>query len=98
MLSGVGEAAHLSDMGIPAVHCLPGVGNNLKDHIGIYLQYKCKQPITLFNATWRFPHKLAAIGWEYATKSTGIAASSHMEVGAFIRRFDSRNLSFWTNF
>lgn len=52
MLSGVGDAAHLKDVGVPVVHHLPAVGQNMEDHLDLYIQYKCKKPITLHNATW----------------------------------------------
>lgn len=52
MLSGVGDAEHLKEVGIPVVHNLPAVGQNMEDHLDLYIQYKCKKPITLHNATW----------------------------------------------
>lgn len=52
MLSGVGNAEHLKDVGVPVVQHLPAVGQNMEDHLDLYIQYACKQPITLHNATW----------------------------------------------
>ena len=46
-LSGIGDKAHLDNAGIPCTHHLPGVGQNLQDHLEFYFQFKCKQPITL---------------------------------------------------
>ena len=50
LLSGIGDNAHLQEMGIPVVVDLPGVGQNLIDHMLIILAYKCKQPVTLASA------------------------------------------------
>ena len=46
-LSGIGPAAVLQQAGIDVVHDLPGVGENLQDHLEFYFQFRCKQPITL---------------------------------------------------
>jgi choline dehydrogenase len=46
-LSGVGNAAELRALGIDVVHDLPGVGENLQDHLEVYIQYACKQPVTM---------------------------------------------------
>ncbi|KAF4028324.1 GMC oxidoreductase [Phytophthora infestans] len=51
MLSGVGDAEHLKEMDIPLVHHLPALGKNMEDHLGTYLHFECKKPITLYNAT-----------------------------------------------
>ena len=47
MVSGIGPGAHLADMGIAPVHDLPGVGQNLQDHYGGQITWKCNQPITM---------------------------------------------------
>jgi len=47
MLSGIGPANHLSQVGVPTLHDLPGVGQNLQDHYGGQIAWKCRQPITL---------------------------------------------------
>ncbi|KAI9911412.1 hypothetical protein PsorP6_009568 [Peronosclerospora sorghi] len=85
MLSGIGDADHLKDVGIPVVQHLPAVGSNMEDHLDLYIQYMCKKPITLHNATWRYPHKMIAIGLEWICRQTGMGASSHLESGGFIR-------------
>ncbi|OLT22071.1 hypothetical protein BJF78_33435 [Pseudonocardia sp. CNS-139] len=46
-LSGVGDREHLRDLGIPLVHHLPGVGQNLQDHLAVHVQHKCAQPVSL---------------------------------------------------
>ncbi|KUF77332.1 Choline dehydrogenase [Phytophthora nicotianae] len=85
MLSGVGDAEHLKEMNIPLVHHLPAIGKNMEDHLGTYLHFECKKPITLYNATWRFPHKMVAIALEWLTSQTGPGSSSQIEAGGFIR-------------
>ena len=48
MLSGIGPAAHLQEHGIEVIANRPGVGQNLQDHLELYIQQACTQPITLF--------------------------------------------------
>jgi len=48
MLSGVGPADELQKYNIPLVHHLPGVGRNLQDHLEVFVQYRCTQPLTLY--------------------------------------------------
>lgn len=48
MLSGVGPADELKQHNIPVVHHLPGVGSNLQDHLEVFIQYRCTQPLTLY--------------------------------------------------
>jgi choline dehydrogenase len=52
MLSGIGDANHLKEVGVPVVQHLPAVGQNMEDHLDLYIQYMCTKPITLHNATW----------------------------------------------
>src|SRR5690606_38718451 len=47
MVSGIGPAAHLAGLGIPVVHDLPGVGQNLQDHYGGQITWRCNRPITM---------------------------------------------------
>ena len=47
MLSGIGDADHLKEMGIPLVQHVPGVGQNLQDHLELYVVQKCKKPVSL---------------------------------------------------
>ncbi|XP_006018049.1 choline dehydrogenase, mitochondrial [Alligator sinensis] len=83
MLSGVGNAADLKKIGIPVVCHLPGVGQNLQDHLEVYVQQKCIKPITLYKA--QKPIKMAKIGIEWLWKFTGDGATAHLESGGFIR-------------
>ncbi|RLN72709.1 hypothetical protein BBJ28_00026220, partial [Nothophytophthora sp. Chile5] len=71
LLSGVGDTQHLKDVGVPVLHHLPAVGQNLEDHLGVYLHFACKKPITLYHATPHFPHRMAWIGLEWLASKTG---------------------------
>lgn len=90
--SGVGAASLLKSFDIPVVHDLPGVGENLQDHLEMYLQYECKEPVSLYPALkwWNQPK----IGAEWMFNGTGIGASNHFEAGGFIR---SREEFAWPN-
>ncbi|GAB1602002.1 uncharacterized protein LOC115221581 isoform X1 [Argonauta hians] len=85
MLSGVGDADHLKTLDIPVVNHLPGVGQNLQDHLEVYIQQKCLKPITLYKAQWKFPHVMVGIGLQWFLTFTGDGATSHLESGGFIR-------------
>jgi choline dehydrogenase len=83
MLSGIGDAAQLRELGIDSVHHLPGVGANLQDHIGVSLHYDCTQPITL-NGRLN-PLSKMAIGLRWLLFKDGLGATSHYESNGFIR-------------
>ncbi|XP_061474206.1 choline dehydrogenase, mitochondrial isoform X2 [Rhineura floridana] len=83
MLSGVGNADDLKKLGIPLVCHLSGVGQNLQDHLEVYVQQKCTQPITLYKA--QKPLQMIKIGLEWFWKCTGDGATGHLESGGFIR-------------
>jgi choline dehydrogenase len=82
-LSGVGPAALLREMGVPVVHDLAGVGENLHDHLEVYFQVKCKQPITL-NGKLNMLSK-GMIGAEWVLFQSGLGATNHFESCGFIR-------------
>jgi choline dehydrogenase len=82
-LSGVGPAALLQELGVPVVHDLPGVGENLHDHLEIYFQVKCTQPITL-NGKLNVLSK-GMIGAEWVLFQSGLGATNHFESCGFIR-------------
>ncbi|BBU28943.1 oxygen-dependent choline dehydrogenase [Burkholderia sp. THE68] len=84
--SGVGRADWLKALEIPVVHDLPGVGENLQDHLEMYMQYECKEPVSLYPALqwWNQP----AIGAEWLLNGTGVGASNQFEAGGFIRTRD----------
>ena len=56
-LSGIGNPDHLSPLGIDMVHASPGVGEDLQDHLEVYIQYASKKPVSLYPALkwWRAP-------------------------------------------
>ncbi|GAA6220076.1 choline dehydrogenase, mitochondrial [Lates japonicus] len=83
MLSGVGNADDLKQLSIPVVQHLPGVGSNLQDHLELYVQQQCTQPITLYKA--QKPFHMVKIGLEWLTLFTGYGATAHLESGGFIR-------------
>ncbi|KAG2917410.1 Choline dehydrogenase [Phytophthora cactorum] len=85
MVSGVGDADQLKKTGIPVVHHLPAVGQNMEEHLGVYLHVACKKPVTLYHATPHFPHKMAWMGVQWLVSKTGMGTSSHIEVGGFLR-------------
>lgn len=87
MLSGIGPAAMLRQHHIKVIHDLPGVGQNLQDHLEFYMQYECKQPVTLYSINNPIKRTLTGIQWFLTRK--GLAATSHLEAGAFIRSNDS---------
>lgn len=81
--SGVGAKSLLDEFKIPVVHDLPGVGENLQDHLEMYLQYECKKPVSLYPALkW---YNQPAIGAQWLFLGTGIGASNQFEAGGFIR-------------
>lgn len=83
MLSGIGDGAALKALDLPVVQHLPGVGQNLQDHLEIYVQYACTRPISLYPALK--PWNRAWIGLEWLAARTGPGASSQFESGGFIR-------------
>ncbi|CCI45102.1 unnamed protein product [Albugo candida] len=85
LLSGVGDADHLKQVDVPVVHHVPAVGKNLEDHLDLYVQYECTQPITLHHATWKYPRNMFQIALEWLLFQTGWGASAHLESGGFIR-------------
>ncbi len=82
-LSGVGPAGELRQHGIPVVHDLPGVGENLQDHLEFYFQVACKQPVTLYSAM--NPMSKAIIGARWVLRHDGLGATNHFESCGFIR-------------
>ncbi len=83
MLSGIGPAQHLRDLGIRLVHDLPGVGENLQDHLEVWIQHACTQPITL-NGKLNTLGKLG-IGLRWLLFRSGLGATNHFESNGYIR-------------
>ncbi|APE29889.1 choline dehydrogenase [Halomonas aestuarii] len=90
--SGVGNPEHLAELDVPVVHDLPGVGENLQDHLEMYIQYECTQPISLYPALkwWNQPK----IGAEWLFLGKGVGASNQFEAAGFIRSNDAEE---WPN-
>ncbi|WP_298685685.1 choline dehydrogenase [uncultured Sphingomonas sp.] len=82
-LSGIGPADELRALDIPVVHDLPGVGENLQDHLEFYFQMECTQPVTLFSVM--NPLAKAAIGARWLLTKSGLGATNHFESCGFIR-------------
>ena len=84
-LSGIGPAGVLRDAGVTPVVDLPGVGENLQDHLEVYVQYACNEPVSLAPqlAQWRKPW----IGLQWLFRK-GPGASNHFEAGGFLRSND----------
>ena len=83
LLSGIGPADELKQLGIIPILHRPGVGLNLQDHLEVYIQQECTKPITLFKY-WNLFSK-AMIGLEWLITKRGHGASNHFESAAFIR-------------
>ncbi len=82
-LSGIGPAQVLKEAGIPVVHDLQGVGENLHDHLEVYFQVKCKLPITLNSKLGHVSKGM--IGAEWALLKSGLGSTNHFESCGFIR-------------
>jgi choline dehydrogenase len=82
-LSGIGNASELSKLGIPVVMDLPGVGENLQDHLEVYVQYACKQPVSMYPALKWYNRPWIGFQWLFLRK--GPAATNHFEAGGFVR-------------
>ena len=85
-LSGIGDAEHLRSVGVEPVHHLPGVGQNLQDHLEVYVQHACTQPVSL-NPNLKF-WKRPFIGAQWLFLRSGPGASNHFEGGGFTRSND----------
>jgi choline dehydrogenase len=83
-LSGVGRAEHLSRLGVPIVHDLPGTGENLHDHLQIRMQYKVYGVRTLNERVHSITGKVA-MGLEYVFFRTGPLTMPPSQLGAFAR-------------
>ena len=81
--SGVGPMSVLMAAGVPVRHDLPGVGENLQDHLEVYFQYRCRKPITI-NGHLGLLSKLR-IGAQWVLTKSGLGATNHFESCGFIR-------------
>jgi choline dehydrogenase len=85
-LSGVGNAQELEPLGIDVVHDLPAVGENLQDHLEVYVQHASTEPVSVQPALkkWRRPE----IGARWLFLRSGPGATNHFEAGGFARSND----------
>ena len=91
-LSGIGPVDVLKSAGVELHHELPGVGENLQDHLEVYFQYHCKKPITLNSKLNYF--SMTLIGARWLLFKSGLGATNHFESCGFIR---SRKGLEWPN-
>jgi choline dehydrogenase len=81
-VSGIGDSALLRQVGVPVVHHLPGVGENLQDHLEVYVQHASQQPVSL-NPLLRWRHR-PSIGLRWMLRR-GPGTTNHFEAGGFVR-------------
>jgi len=81
--SGIGPASVLEAAAVPVVVDAPGVGENLQDHLEVYFQYRCLQPVSLNRhlSWWR----KGLIGARWLVTRDGLGSTNHFEACAFIR-------------
>lgn len=82
-LSGIGPAPLLRKVGVDIVRDLPGVGENLQDHLEVYIQHACKQPVSMYPTLQWWNRPQIAARWLLTKK--GPAATNHFEAGGFLR-------------
>ena len=86
-LSGIGNAIELKKHGIEIIHDLPGVGENLQDHLEIYIQHKSKKKETLYDLSTNYITQ-ALEGMKWFLFKKGMLAHSHLELGGFVKTSD----------
>jgi len=82
-LSGIGDPEILKSAGVEAIHDLPGVGQNLQDHLEVYVQFACKKPVSVWPALKWYNKPWVGLQWMFFHK--GPAATNHFEGGGFVR-------------
>ena len=75
-----------ASLGIDVVHDLPGVGENLQDHLEVYVQHSAKQPVSM--APYFAMRRRPAVGLQWLLRKTGPGATNHFEAGGFVRSND----------
>ncbi|HVM56923.1 MAG TPA: choline dehydrogenase [Gaiellaceae bacterium] len=85
-LSGVGDVDDLESLGIDVVAHLPGVGANLQDHLEVYVQHACTQPVSVQPALKKWKRPLIGAQWLFLRSGPG--ATNHFEAGGFVRSND----------
>ncbi|HCF72795.1 MAG TPA: choline dehydrogenase, partial [Gammaproteobacteria bacterium] len=95
MLSGIGSADYLKSMNIRTQADLPGVGQNLQDHLSVTMGFECKKPVTLHRLT--HPLKKLQVGAQWLLTRSGIGASNIWEMGGMVygnQNVDHPNLQY----
>lgn len=82
MLSGIGPSAHIKEFGIEPIHELPGVGQNLQDHLSISVVNECTKPVTFDR--YSNPLRQLAVGLQWIFTRKGFVASNVWEAGGYI--------------
>jgi choline dehydrogenase len=85
-ISGVGAADHLRGIGVDVVADLPGVGENLQDHLEVYIQHSSTQPVSM--APYFKMQNRPKVGLEWLLRKSGPGATNHFEAGGFVRSND----------
>src|SRR5262249_25003758 len=85
-LSGVGSVTALRPLGIEVVQDLPGVGENLQDHLEVYVQHSAGQPVSV--APHFAKRNRPRVGLEWLLRKSGPGATNHFEAGGFVRSND----------
>ena len=85
-ISGVGASGELGSLGVDVVHDLPGVGENLQDHLEVYVQHRAVQPVSM--APYFAMRRRPAVGLQWLLRKTGPGATNHFEAGGFVRGND----------
>jgi choline dehydrogenase len=85
LLSGIGPAEDLRKLGIPVVQHLPGVGQNLQDHIDYVQTWRTRSDTETFGVSLRGAAKVTGAALEWRNKRTGMITSTYAEAGAFMR-------------
>ncbi len=83
-LSGIGNASHLRGLGIDVIHNLDGVGENLQDHLEIYIQYKSKKNETLYDLSTNYLSQIIE-GSKWFIFKRGRLSHSHLELGGYVK-------------
>ncbi|MEX3016042.1 choline dehydrogenase [Gymnodinialimonas hymeniacidonis] len=83
MMSGIGPGKHLAEHGIPVVADRAGVGQNLQDHLELYVQYAASKPVSIA-PYWSLWGK-ALVGAQWLFTKTGLGATNNFESCGFIR-------------
>jgi len=102
LLSGIGPAEHLQDMGITVLHDLPGVGSNLHDHFNTFCAWRISRSISLNELHHSIPRQMVA-GLQYVLYRGGPMSGNGLYVGALVKSDKSlerpdlqMNISAWS--